>query len=359
MRLSKHHYATTLAHNGSKVYFLEPAIKGLKHVQQEVIKPGLTVIRYPMIARGWGKLPGFIFELLSKIEMKQLIKQIGYPDVVWCFDPLRLVQMTTFKKSLKIYHPVDQFDKMLLRKYKIKPDICFSTMNSEVDMLRKNGLNAFLIWHGLSNEFKNLALKRLEQLKSGSFNIDAGAQIDVGFCGNLGGDAIDRSVMRKVIVTNPDCLFHFWGKFDVKDDAEKMEFVAFLQQQPNVKLYGAVQPEELATYLQEMKMFWVIWRNDGHPQWNQFTNPHKIVEYLSTGVPVVTHYMDMYASNQLLEMLPKDSDSTVFVGLFKSVKEGIKAENGTDKMIKRISFALANSYESHISSIEEHINQLK
>lgn len=360
MRLSKHHYAEALATLDNEVFFLEPASISRTDIKLTEIRKNLHVVNYPLKAKGWGKLPGFIYKFLVHREMKMLVAKLGEPDLVWCFDPIKLVHLSSFKKAYKIYHPVDQFDQIFLNKYRYHFDIAFSTMQKETDLLKCMGYKAHFIQHGLSKEFEPFARKRLLDIDTHDWSSNDATKANIGFAGNLLGDALDRDVMREVIENNPDCQFHFWGKYENNDGSkhinERMSsFIEFLKSKKYVTLYGAVSTSDLAHQMQSMDMFWVYWKKSDSTVWNAHTNPHKIVEYLSTGMPVISHFMHTYKDSNLLYMMEEQESGSAFIRLFQTVKSKLQhTESGLLKK-QRIQYALENLYDNQVSKIASYI----
>lgn len=361
MRLSKHHYASALARAGNRVFFIEPGNKISKQIKITEVEPGLKVVNHPLLARGWGKLPYFLYRLLLLREVNFLKKHLGgAPDVAWCFDPLRVVELNMLQKSLCIYHPVDQFDEKILTRYPLKTKFAFSTMPVEVEKLKQNGFQAFFITHGLNPAFANFAQQKLAALEKPLVNkTETELPIKVGFSGNLLGEAYDRETMRAIIEANPDCEFHFWGKTEnpknyIRLGSYNPEFIAYLKSSKNCVVHGIVSTEALAAGLNEMDMVWVIWKNTSHPQWNENTNPHKMMEYISTGLPVMSHYMSIYKNYEWLDMAKQGATLDDYLLLFKKVKHKAlqlrSSGRGADK--EKLNFALSNTYKNHVKQIE-------
>lgn len=367
MRLSKHHYAEALAIRGNQTYFIEPGNKFSSRVEIKKIHDNLTVVNHPLKARGWGKLPGFLYRQLVKREIRTIIRSgVPAPDVVWCFDPLRFAHLNGFKKAFTIYHPVDQFDQQFIDRYPHQPDLAFSTMESEVKKMRQLGWNVQFLHHGIAKPFEELAEKRLDELSKGLFSLPKPENgLNIGFSGNLLGEASDRVVMKAIIEKHPDCMFHFWGKFENDSSYIQLgnhhpEFTQYLKEKHNVKLHGVVSSRQLAEGLHQMNMLWMIWRRDDHRQWNAHTNPHKVMEYLSAGVPVVTHYMHNYQKEGLLDMAGAAAKVEDFENLFDEVKQRLLQGSPAELplMKKRIAFALQNTYHKLIDQAANHIAEV-
>lgn len=359
MKLSKHHYAETLSANGAIVYFIEPKSTSSK-IEVEALDGTVFRVNYPMLAKGWGKLPGWLYKTLVKIEIARLQKCIGKPDIIWTYNPYKLTHMSVAKAPVKIYHPVDQFDPKFLKQYTFKFDIAFSTMHKEVEGLRQLNVPAHFIQHGLAPSMEKLCRERLLALENGWWaNLSKDGKCHIGFAGNLWGDAPDRDAMRQIIEEFNDCHFHFWGNFNsVLHDAlinEKQNFVTFLQHQPNVTLYGAVSKKQLAEAMQKMNMFWVLWKKSDSPIWNKYTNPHKILEYLSMGVPVMTHYMDHYKDHPFVFMVNEQHSNSKEV--FQKALAASKDVSFKTEAIAQMKYALENTYQHQLERIAQIISR--
>ncbi len=355
MKLSKHHYAIALASKGHKVFFFEPAWPQLQQDVVQELQPNLYLVQYKLRARGRDKLPGWIYKILLRREVaywQSLVK--AKPDIVWFFETERLNRLAYFGNTLKIFHPVDFFKPVFLA-HKPPVDICFSTIEKQVEQLRQMGYNAHFVNHGLSDEFVSFANKRLQQIHTGNATTNT---LQVGYVGNLLSEPPDRAMMQKIISSHPHIQFHFWGQYNPNGGnlfnylfPEVLEFIEFLKAQPNVHLHGSVDTATLAAAMQPMDMFWICW-NVTRPgnMWNKDTNPHKIIEYLSTGKPLVTHYMQYYANSPLLYMtatIENDTYEYVFNKAIQAVQQGEPQQ----LVNSRLQFALNNTYQKHIEHI--------
>lgn len=78
-------------------------------------------------------------------------------------------------------------------------------------------------------------------------------------------------------------------------------------------LKGIKSSDELQVQMEEADLFWLCWKIDVNQLWDG-SNSHKILEYLSTGSPVVAHHVSMYQNTDLLYMLQcKKNDGYLFL----------------------------------------------
>lgn len=359
MRVSKHHYALELAEKGNTVYFIEPPGPGNRGVKitPSGEHPTLFIVQYQHLYKGQRFLPGFIYRLLLNLQIKVLKNAIGQqPDIVWCFDTYRFLNLKWFKAPVSIFFAADHFSNDCLPEEAYTADVCLGVSDTIVELLKPSSKPVYFINHGLSQHFFKIASKTLDNL---SFSFHPQNNLTVGYVGNLLMEAPDRNIMRQVISAHPGIQFIFWGQYEKKgnfvafDDPEVFEFIKFLQSQHNVILRGAVHPSVLSEEIMKADMFWICWQTTISKIWDG-SNSHKILEYLSTGKPVVSHYMSTYRNNNLLDMLASKSNSG-YPELFTKVVERVRAGEAVDLRRKRILFAIENAYQSHIAVIEKMI----
>jgi glycosyltransferase involved in cell wall biosynthesis len=361
MRVSKHHYALELVEKGNKVYFIEPpdlANKGIK-IEPSGELPGLFIVKYRPVYRGKRFLPAFLFNIMVRLQVVLLIKAIGQkPDVLFCIDPYRFMNLQWFKAPVSIFFAADLFSYNELPGEAYTADICFGVSDTIIKVIEPANSRVFFINHGLSKFFIEKAVYRLKNLP---VEQEPGKKITIGYVGNLLMEAPDREVMRRVISTHPDCHFIFWGQYEKKgnfvafNSPEVFEFVDFLKASPNVELRGAVHSSVLSAEIEKADMFWVCWKLATYKLWDG-SNSHKILEYLSTGKPVVSHFMSTYQDTIFIDMLQtKESDG--YEQLFSKVLQRVKNGEPVVLQKERIQFAINNSYSAQIATIEKLIQQ--
>jgi hypothetical protein len=81
------------------------------------------------------------------------------------------------------------------------------------------------------------------------------------------------------------------------------------------------------------------------------SNSHKIMEYLSTGKPVITQPVSSYRDTDLLYMMPDARDD--FAAFFQSVIDRLGTGEDPSLVRKRMEYALENAYEAQLVRIEE------
>jgi glycosyltransferase involved in cell wall biosynthesis len=365
MRVSKHHYAIEMALRGNQVYFIEPP--RLENTGINIRRSGendsLFLVSYKPVFRGKRFLPAALFRAMLRWQIKLLIKEIGKkPDLVLCFHPFLFEQLNWFKSNKAIYFAADLVNSDEMPPEVFSADFCLAVSDTIHKKLSASGKSVYLIQHGLNRHFANTAK---ELLGSPDSKRDFSKEtLKVGYTGNLLMGGMDRQTMRKVIEANPDVKFIFWGQYDLAGgnfsvglDEEITGFVEFLKVCSNVELRGAVTPEALSQQMSEADVFWICWKIGAGKIWDG-SNSHKLMEYLSTGKPVISHYVSSYKDSDILDMLPDVSNEN-YVEHFGRVLKRVRAGEPAETTKKRISFALSNTYEKQIERIESLINEGK
>ena len=292
MKVSKHHYALELADMNCRVFFIEPpklTYTGID-IRQCPDHPMISIVNYKPMFRGKRFLPAFLFSFLLKQQVKALLKKIDEkPDVVWSFQGYLFENLGWFGAPVNIFFAADQFYYKELPPEVYSASLLLGVSDTIFDRLKTSGRPAFQINHGLQKSFVDGAQILLKQ----GVSISAGKEMVAGYSGNLRMEALDRKTMMQVIGENPGIKFIFWGSYKPQDlnlggvqDEDTDTFISFLEVQPNVDLRGVVSSEQLQIQMKEVDFFWLCWKIGLNSMWDG-SNSHKILEYLSTGRPVV------------------------------------------------------------------------
>jgi glycosyltransferase involved in cell wall biosynthesis len=359
MKVSKHHYALELAERNCRVFFIEPPDLSLKGISVSPCTdhPLISIVRYKPVFRGKRFLPQAVYRFLLKRQVKLLVSKISQkPDVVWCFHGYLFENLKWFGAPVNIYFAADQFfyDE-------VPPEIGSSLLTLAVSdtiyqRIKKRYDNVIQINHGLQSQF----VKSAEEFLSGGLPLKSNAGLVAGYTGNLRMQALDRLVMMQVVKDNPDVKFIFWGSFKKSElnlggmqDQGADEFIDFLEKSPNVELRGVVNSAELQKQMKEADLFWLCWKLGVDVLWDG-SNSHKILEYLSTGKPVISHHVSSYKGTDYLNMMPsmENRDFPVF---FKSILHTIRSGERIEVIQNRLQFAVDNSYSRQVERIEKMI----
>lgn len=329
--VSKHHYAINLAALGNTVFFLNPPT--LKNSLR--MDKGIAVVDYRTI-RGVNKMPAFVRALLTKRLISKIEKQCGGAfDVIWTFDAFRFQNLKLFKANLRIYHAVDIHIAPLEHELAFSADLILAVSELIRKRFEKYGTPNVKINHGLADHF--LQKKHLPFRK-----IDSVSKFNVGYVGNLDNWCIDKETLLEIVGNNQSAHFYFIGPYK----ADSPLAMALLKM-PNCTLRGRVPTEKLPEMFEEMDMFLMCYKGD---EKDVNSNHHKILEFISTGKPSVINYTDEYANHRNVVVMSDSNEE--LPGLFKEVLANLQHHVRPMVVESRVNFASANSYRSHIKTID-------
>ncbi|MFY7792777.1 MAG: hypothetical protein ACOVQS_03320 [Chitinophagaceae bacterium] len=359
MRISKHHYAIELARMGNRVFFFEPPT--LQGSTRGVLIPtneGVRRVTYKPLARGKKYVGSKLYALMQRRQIRRFIRELtGQPDVVWCFDQGTFDDLSIFGAPLCLFHPVDHNLERNMPPLARTADLVFSTSPKILEYMCPSGTQGVVIHHGLNATFEQFARQRLELMRGESGVPTFGGRI--GFWGSLFKESLDRRKVLRLISAYPEYTFLCWGASQMvqnnlagKNDEEVAEFIRALASSPNVKMMGPGTAEDFTAELPGLDVLINI-EFEYSARWDN-GNPHKLMEYLSTGKPIFSTPALMYADTDLLFI----SRSEDVVSDFRMLVEGWEDWASPLASSKRISFALQNTYRQQIDRIESHINRL-
>lgn len=349
-KVSKHHYAELLAQKGSTVYFFQPP-STKKSLDQ--IKENLFLVSYKKI-KGINKLPFFLKQFYYKILFKQLRNEFGLPlpTLVWSFDPYTFQDLNVFnKQAQKIYHPVDVHQTNLEFESARNADVVLATSDLILEKFKSIDKPQYQINHGLADHF--LSDLQLNKLLPGDSN-----KIKVGYMGNLNYPFMDYTTLFKIIKENKKVDFYFIGpdgSSNLLETPEYLEEIDQIKKMDNVFLLGVKPSSELPGYLNSMDAFLMCYKAEKNKA--HMANPHKILEYLSTGKVIISHYIDQYKNTDgLVEMVEKNID---LPNKFQTVVNSLAQFNEVKKMEFRKAYAWNNTYENQLVKIDHILDDLK
>lgn len=344
--VSKHHYALELARRGNEVFFLNPPrmTEPISIDIQEVEK-NLRTIDYRLIIRGSNRLPMVLRKRFHKNLANRIIESIKRSiDITWSFDPSSFQYLPAFGSQINIFHPVDvhkpRFEKTIA-KY---ADLILATSDRILERYRCFDKPKFKINHGLADYFLLSKSNHYDFIKHPR-------RINVGYVGNLHYQYLDTTILEQIITHNPDVDFYFIGPYEKSNIGRKKfnsTFIELLTILTNTYLVGEVASKDLPGYLGDFDLFLLCYTGDRNI--SEMANPHKILEFLSTGRVVVSHYIDEYRNqDHIICMGRRNSD---LPELFSDVINKLDYYNDKNKLKERISMARNNTYDRQLNRIE-------
>lgn len=282
LQMSKHHWAEALARRGNRVLWLDPPRPTGPRV---TLLPGEPVERVSYLhrLRGVNLLPAFVQRwyhgrILRRIEHAAQRKI----DIIWSFDTSRFQQLPRGGRRW-IMHPVDM--NMLGSGHAAfaAADLVLTSSTPILNAVRSIAPNAkvLCVGHGLGPHWftGNRPDPRPPQ----------GRPL-VCCAGNMAIRYLDWEVIAEEVEQHPTVDFRFVGPCAPEPDHAAYRRV---RNSPNAVFTGLLGQEAMVHTLQQCDVLLLCYRADLWAE--QLSNPHKLLEYLSTGNPIVASYTSEYA----------------------------------------------------------------
>ena len=335
--ISKHHYALELS-KSNKVYFLNPPSANFSINQ---VNKNLIIVDYKHIFRGINRLPSYLRDTINAMSIQRIIKliQVFSFDIIWTFDPFRFQNLSLFKSPFLIYHPVDIHNTPLEKEITCSAHLILTTCDFIKKKLESYNSNIYNIGHGVSEYFLNKpsrVYKRSDKVKA-------------CMMGNLQ-RKIDYPSLFSLIKKHPEVEFHFIGPLKSSNLSKSIMHsfeIEKLNSFANTYLHGSVPQDQLPAWLNQMDIFLILYRDDENPA--SRANPHKVLEFLSTGKIILSYYMEEYSNHDELLVMVKEKDK--LQSKFREIIDKIEFFNDKDKMGIRIEFVKKHTYANKLFEI--------
>lgn len=212
-------------------------------------------------------------------------------------------------RSVLVYQSIDKFPEhpriadSLRARYRVyerafneAADVVFCSARGLLEEKRPYNTNSHFVPNGVAEGFGEAPLVTIPEMES----IDGPV---VGFAGALG-TATDIDWVTALAKAMPDVNFVFLGTVD------RTESVVDLESLPNTHLMGLVPHAELVSWFQYFDIGLMPYRLN---QYQHYTFPSKMAEYLMGGLPIVStrlpelsHYRDVVAVADTVEGMAAD-----------------------------------------------------
>jgi len=352
-KVSKHHYARSLAERGKQVYFLDnslaPGVMG-NIVVEPVDVPGVHVVRHQGFFLRWLKFRCRPFyDRLSRWHAGRIIKAIGArPDVVWDLDNnYHFPDLRVFGAQLNIFHPVDSL--MAGQASDKHADAVFAVDQRFIDRLETDVTTRAVIPHGLNHVHASYARSVIN--RTAPSPDPSRTRPRIGYVANLDIPGIDWPTITAMIAGHPEADFHFIGPYgcDTPKTGPKMP-VAELAAAANVTLHGLLPIEDVVAAADQIDI-WMLC-NDRAIRPDGGVNAHKLLEYLATGKAVLANSIDAFEGSDLLTMAPKAGNASM-PAILSGMLGSLDRLNSQPEMERRAAHALSHSYESNLDMMAD------
>jgi glycosyltransferase involved in cell wall biosynthesis len=336
--VSKHHYAIHLASSDNRVYFLNPP-SGTKKVSKTEFA-NLHTVDYKPIIRGLNRLPWLAAKHIYEIEIRSIVKMIGAkPNVVWSFDPFRFQDLGMFNASLNIYYAADWHQiETLEQKLASSAHIVLSPSQLLLDKIVTSAVK-IKIDHAIADHFFQIT----KPIKLPGRNA-----IKVAYMGNLKMKFLNTDLLFETIKQNQQCDFILIG------NAGTDRFTQQIDSLSNAYTLGRVKNNEIPAIIQHCDIMLLCY--DTVTYWQEASNSHKILEYLSTGKAVVSTMISEYKDKGHLLFMPEKMER--LPELLKHVCSNLSVYNSEKFSVQRTAYAFDNTYTKQLARIDDIISKM-
>ena len=340
--VSKHHYASELAKRGHTVIFHGPPDTRHDGLRLEVVKgvPGdLRVLHSPQVAPGLRFLPATLRRALEARWLRK-VEAIASAtiDMVWNFENSRFFDLRFAGDRLKIYHQVDLNQDFHPKIAAETADLSIAISDPIERRLKSSARSLIRITHGCPNvSNKQLAPASIEErFSKEDFNAVLTGNFDIQY--------LDVLLLKRLVEMHPNVCFHFVGKF-----THNIGLHAAVGASSNAIFWGHQPSEYLSSFLDRADVLLVTYLADDHL--DQLANPHKIMEYLTSGRCVLaTRTLEYEESSGLVE-IAQDRDD--FLHRFSEIVATPSFWNTPEMIAKRRAYASDNTYSKQLDRIAE------
>lgn len=341
--VSKHHYAVHLAKRGNSVYFLNPPGKKTQVVPTEYT--GLFQIYYS----GFWKGLRFFPPLVQRWNIRKVFHRIQFLagvefDIIWSFDNSVFFDFDALPDHVyKICHIVDLNQNFQFEKAATSASICFTPSNLILNNLKKVNRRAYFINHGLNIDYTEKIVK-----------LPGSKKIKALYFGNLAMSYMDWKIIEDAVNQNSMVDFIFLGsnganfELTINDTHDAKYRISYLD---HVHFISKVSSKELWSYMHAADVLVIAYQQQFH---KDQVNPHKMMEYLFSGKPIVATFTKEYMQFQDLIQMSANNEEWPFV--FSRTIQNI--EDLSQEMLRnrRKKIALENTYDKQLNRINDLIN---
>lgn len=344
IHVSKHHFAKRLLERGNKVCFLNPPTTSwtLREVNR------LLVVNYPKFPRGLRFYPPLIQRYFMKKYFSNIEDLIGQKiDVVWTFDNSVFFDLSFLDDSVtKICHIVDLNQDFQLKKAAITSDICLGTSRYIVEKLKRYNSKSFFLHHGVQDN-----LNHLDEIVLPGKN-----KVKALYIGNLSMKYLDWEVLFKAAKFSQHVDVVLIGPNAEELDPKINETHVFKQKVlclENVYTLPRIGSDDIMNYMVSSDFLLVAYREKHHVDQS---NPHKMMEYLKSGKPILCTYTEEYAGLRDVIFMTQENDN--WPKAFADMVDNLSYWNDSRRVERRISFAQQHTYEEQIIKVENYLKKI-
>lgn len=331
--VSKHHYATTLARAGHTVWFLNPPGKPFSVTETP---EGVRVVDYQPLFRGLGRMPAWLSAWLTRWEFLRLQSRAGTRwQLLWNFDSSRFFNLSRLPATVyKICHLVDLNQDIQRPLLAATSHLCLGTTRYIVAELARHNANSHLLGHGYQPP--------APPDPAFQFAAPGTNPVKAFYVGNLSMAYIDWDILYRAALAYPHIDFVFVGpegKSNLAKEDRQQEKRQQLKALSNTHFVGPVAARHIPQVLHHASLLLVAYQEVYH---QDQAAPHKLLEYLASGKPVVATYTESFDQPPYREHLLMSRQNKDFVELLANYNQ-----------LRPMDITLLPTYTDRIREIEE------
>lgn len=337
LHMSKHHVSQALVARGNEVVFVDPPAD-VSSALETVRRGDVTVVRYRHWLRGVNSMPRFVNQWYYRRLIDRIAERTGGGfDIIWTFDTSRMQWFPEGREFKLLYladHDILHMGGGLIP----SADLVLTTSQIVADeVTHRAGAGVVNVGHSIDPRW----VRGSEHLGHREIT----APTDVAFAGQLATKYNDWDGFDAIAAAYPGMRFTFIGPFD-----ESFPDPAFhtLRARPNVSFTGLMDKDSLVSRLREAHVLLFGFRSQLYAK--ERANPHKILEYLSTGNVIVGSYTMEYAKRSGLFCMAQQGGS--LLDEFRNAMTRFHELNAPEARRTRLSVAQGRTLNDVLSRIE-------
>lgn len=338
LHMSKHHVSQGLVARGNRVIFWGPAGPDTTKVTIQGEGP-LRLAFAPHWLKGVNKLPAFVNRWYYGRMIRAIERAAGVRfDLIWCFDTSRLQDFPR-GRWYKLLHLVD-YD-ILYQGHGLMREADLIVTTADIIDQRVQGIapkaRVVKVGHALDRRW-------LEGMPEPDARPVRERPRLVVYAGQFFNTYIDWEALLTVARRHPDLHFRYIGNLDPAFPDPRFQQ---LRSEPNVEFTGLRTKDELIPLVREADILMFSFMTD--KRMLERANPHKVLEYLSTGNVTMGSWTLEYAPHARLLMMARDRSS--FVETFDETVRRFSELDTPARRAERMAFARERTIERLLDRI--------
>lgn len=293
----------------------------------------------------------YINNLIRLRGIKRLISRLGFKNhIVWIYHPDAAYFLGKTGEKFILYDCVDQFSAFPAysdsrRKREIesnemevleKANVVITTSSPLYDIKQEYNPNTYLVENVGDIEHFAKARSSTDQIPSDMKSIKKPV---MGFIGSLDAYKVDLDLIKYAAITKPNWSFVLIGPVGEGDRKTDLSVISELH---NVHILGIKPYALLPDYIRSFDVCMIPYNIN---EYNHYSFPLKVYEFLASGKPVVS--MNLPSIISLSEVI---KIATTYDSFIKCLSEALEKDS-PEAVQKRIEAAGKNSWDHRVKQI--------